>query len=216
MKIGAYMLSCEARRDVRERTLANLRAAGWTDPVWVEVDSSTHARAQERQSVTSYLLLSRAVADGPDAILFLEDDLDFNRHFTHNLLHWAPLRSVAHGGHFFASLYNPTISELERRADAHCFVARSTAVYGSQAFVLTTPTARFIVEHWDRVPGMQDIKMSRLAAEVTPIYYHVPSLVQHVGVSTWGGATHTACDFDSGWRADGFSELSALVSHESV
>lgn len=197
------MLSCDARREVRERTLVRLRAAGWTDDVWVEVDRSTHARPQERQSVTSFLLLSRAVADGADAILFLEDDLDFNRHFAHNLRRWAPLRSAARGGHFFASLYNPTISELERRPDADCFVARSNAVYGSQAFVLATETARFIIEHWTRVPGMQDIKMSRLAAEVTPIYYHVPSLVQHIGVSTWGGATHTACDFDPGWRAHG-------------
>lgn len=198
------MLSCEARRELRERTLCNLRGAGWTEPVWVEVDRSSHVRPQERQSATSFLLLSRAVADGPDAILFLEDDLDFNRHFAHNLLHWVPLRSAAYGGHFFASLYNPTISELERRADTHCFIARSNAVYGSQAFVLATETARFIVEHWERVPGMQDIKMSRLAAEVTPIYYHVPSLVQHVGTSTWGGATHTACDFDPGWRASGW------------
>ena len=216
MRIGAYMLSCEARCELRERTLGNLRSAGWTGPVSVEVDRSSHARAQERQSITSFLLLNRALADDLDAILFLEDDLEFNRHFAHNLYHWAPLRSATEGGHFFASLYNPTISELERRPDAHCFIARSNAVYGSQAFVLASETARFIVEHWERVPGMQDMKMSRLAAEVTPIYYHVPSLVQHVGVSTWGGATHTACDFDPGWRAEISATLAAPVIQGGV
>ena len=215
MSIGAYMLSCDARRAVRERTLDSLRAAGWMDQVWVEIDRSPSSRPQERQSVTSRLLLCHALEDGADVILFLEDDLEFNRHFTHNLAGWAPLRAVPPGGHFFASLYNPGVAESERRASDGCFLARSNTVYGSQAFLLSAATARFVVDQWERVPGMQDIKMSRLAAELTPVYYHVPSLVQHVGVSTWGGSTHVARDYDAWWRATA-DEPATAASRGSV
>jgi hypothetical protein len=51
---------------------------------------------------------------------------------------------------------------------------------------------------------MQDIKMSRLAARLGPIYYHLPSLVQHVGVkSTWTDDSrfHDTKSFDRDWRA---------------
>ena len=49
---------------------------------------------------------------------------------------------------------------------------------------------------------MQDIKISRLAAQLDePIFYHVPSLVQHVGKrSTWGGKFHFAADYDPLWK----------------
>jgi SAM-dependent methyltransferase len=45
--------------------------------------------------------------------------------------------------------------------------------------------------------------MSRLAARVCRIYYHLPSLVQHVGrQSVWGGHYHYTPDFDPEWRQD--------------
>jgi hypothetical protein len=34
------------------------------------------------------------------------------------------------------------------------------------------------------------------------LYYHVPSLVQHVGKkSVWGGFFHQAADYDPLWKA---------------
>ena len=49
--------------------------------------------------------------------------------------------------------------------------------------------------------GYHDIRMTRLAARVTPLVYHRPSLVQHLAVrSTIGGVRHEAADFDAGWR----------------
>jgi len=40
------------------------------------------------------------------------------------------------------------------------------------------------------------------AGRAVPIYYHRPSLVEHIGdVSTWGGRHHRAVDFDRDWRA---------------
>jgi hypothetical protein len=142
------------------------------------------------------------VADRAEFILFLEDDLLFNRHLRHNLQHWPPLLRAARDGHFFASLYNPTIRRLSSDPSASFFEADSNAVYGSQAFLLSLATARYMAEHWADVIGMQDIKMSRLAARVARIYYHTPSLVQHVGVkSAWGGGFHWANDFNADWKA---------------
>jgi hypothetical protein len=45
--------------------------------------------------------------------------------------------------------------------------------------------------------------MARLAGRLDrPLYYHVPSLVQHVGKkSVWGGFFHQAADYDPLWKA---------------
>jgi hypothetical protein len=76
------------------------------------------------------------------------------------------------------------------------------SIFGSQAFLLSRETAIYVVKHWDSVEGMQDIKMSRLAARLAePVFYHAPSLVQHVGrKSTWGGGFHRARDYDRYWK----------------
>ncbi len=166
------------------------------------MDQADCERRQQRQERTARRLLERACDRAHDFILFLEDDLEFNRHLRHNLERWQPLIETTAHGHFFGSLYNPTILERQRRSESAYFIAEPEAVYGSQAFVLSVATARHIVRHWEEVPGMQDIKMSRLAARVGPIYYHLPSLVQHVGVaSVWGGHYHWANDFSADWKA---------------
>jgi hypothetical protein len=75
-------------------------------------------------------------------------------------------------------------------------------VYGSQAFLLSRATVALVLAGWDGVPGMQDIKISRIAAKAGPIHYHRPSLVQHVRApSTWGGPQHWARDYSASWRA---------------
>lgn len=202
MRMAAYLMSCKGREALRQRTLDSLHAGGWQWPVHVAVDASRAERPQERQCETAHGMLQRAIEDAPDWIVFLEDDLEFNRRFADNLLAWPPLVSLPRGAHFFGSLYNPTIRVAERCDECDFFIAATEAVYGSQAFVLSLPTARMLAAAWHTVPGMQDIKMSRLAAQVTPLYYHVPSLVQHVGQSTWGGSAHTATDFSASWCAD--------------
>jgi len=69
--------------------------------------------------------------------------------------------------------------------------------------VLSRRAVKYIVDHWDEVEGKQDIRISRLAGRLQPMmFYHSPSLVQHVGLeSTWGGGFHTARDFDRDWKA---------------
>lgn len=198
----AYILSCAERDDLRCMTLANLRATDWNGPLNIELDQTNFERRQKRQEITALRLLQRAIAEESDLILFLEDDLTFNKHLRHNLEHWYPLAHRNGDGHFFGSLYNPNIRELERHEVQAFFIADPHFVYGSQAFVLSLATAHHIVKHWEDVEGMQDIKMSRLAAQLCPIYYHTPSLVQHVGTtSLWGGHYHWTQDFDAEWRA---------------
>lgn len=205
IEIVAYILSCDERAEMRGQTIANLAATDWGAPPEVEIDRSDCERRQERQERTARRLLERACQREHDFVLFLEDDLEFNRHLRHNLERWPPLLEVLEvraGGHFFGSLYNPTIRERLRRNESAYFIADPEAVYGSQAFLLSQATARYAVAHWEEVPGMQDIKMSRLAARVCPIYYHQPSLAQHVGRSSvWGGNYHWANDFNADWKA---------------
>ncbi len=202
MAITAYMMSCAERDAVREQTLRNLRDTDWGEPARIEMDRSTAARRQEHNEETARALLSRAIEEQAEFVLFLEDDLEFNRHLRHNLAVWLPLRQVLPGGHFFASLYNPNVHELSRDRAHAFFVADPEAVYGSQAMLLARVTAWHILDHWGEVPGMADIKMSRLAAQVGPIYYHVPSLVQHAQCpSVWGGTQHCAPDYGAHWKA---------------
>jgi hypothetical protein len=198
--IKAYILSCPDREEMRLRTVRNLALTDWSDEPELEIDQTTCERRQERQERTALSLLQRAVESGHELILFLEDDLDFNRRIRYNLEHWYPLARRRPSTAFFASLYNPGVGLLTRSPRHSFFVANPNAVFGSQAFLMSSGTARYIVEHWWDVIGMQDIKMSRLAARLCPVYYHSPSLVQHIGVvSAWGGNYHSAQDFDESW-----------------
>jgi hypothetical protein len=199
MKIQAFMLSCPEREGVRAATLADLGRTDWDGEVVVVVDATDCARRQERQERTALRLLAEALGrPGWDYLLFLEDDLAFNRHLRHNLERWRPLADGAP----LASLYNPGVWPREQFPARRCFVAEPETVYGSQALLIERGCAAYIADHFGEVPGMQDIKFSRLAARRGPLYYHAPSLVQHVGArSVWGGPFHQAADFDASFRA---------------
>jgi len=198
------MLSCAARDEVRAATLARLSATDWVGEVVVVLDEATAERAQDRQEQTARRLLERAAADGVGFVLFLEDDLEFNAHLRHNLTHWHPLHAAGPDGHLMASLYDPGVAAIESDPERAFSIAHPDLVYGSQALVLSRATLAVVLAGWERVEGMQDIKISRLAAAVGPIHYHRPSLVQHVtAASTWGGPQHWADDFSPSWRAPG-------------
>jgi hypothetical protein len=187
------MISCADRDAVRGTTLQSLAATDWGDqPVHIEMDRSTAERRQERQEQTARLALQRGLEGEVDYLLFLEDDLEFNRHLRHNLANWKPLKE---GWVTLASIYNPNIGWWQWEREDHYLVADPNTIYGSHAFIVSRAATEFIVERWHELPGMQDIKMSRLAASLgKPLYYHVPSLVQHVGEnSVWGGWFHQSC-----------------------
>ena len=196
------MVSCTARDEVRSSTLERLRATDWPGDVVVVLDQFQAERAQERQERTAHRLLETAAADEVPFVLFLEDDLEFNRHLHHNLTHWSPVVSAGSQGHLLGSLYDPGVGALSWDHDRAYSIAHAELVYGSQALLLSRATLLAVLEGWDSVEGMQDIKISRVAARSGPIHYHRPSLVQHVGApSTWGGPRHWARDFSASWRA---------------
>ncbi len=115
-------------------------------------------------------------------ILFLEDDLDFNRHIRHNLHNWGPVKNKTVT---LASLYNPRVRELACDLRNNARIVEPHSVFGSQAFLISRPTVEYLLRHWKKVDGMQDIKISRLAGLLrNPIFYHAPSLVQHIGVQS--------------------------------
>ncbi|MCI0743093.1 MAG: hypothetical protein L0Y72_29030 [Gemmataceae bacterium] len=199
MNIQAFMLSCPERAAIREQTLANLKETDWQDDVTVILDQQSSADSRERMTLNARRLLESALAaSGWDYLLFLEDDLDFNRHLRHNLLHWRPIgeRAVQ-----LASLYNPSIRSRFEMFSFHYSLADPEAVYGSQAFLIERGCVDYIADHFDEVPALHDIKFSRLASRLGPVFYHCPSLVQHVGVpSTWNGRAHWANDFEREFR----------------
>jgi hypothetical protein len=202
MKIAAVVITCPGREELCQATVDALRATAWPEswPILVSRDAGVEGTRQHRQQMNARSAIAASIALEPDFIMFLEDDVVFNAYVGHNLTQWRPVRERWLG---MASLYNPTVHEAERCDAEHWFRADAGAVYGSQAYVFALDTARYVAEHWHEIEGMQDIKMSRLAARGGwSIYYHSPSLVQHVGLeSTWGGGYHYAPDFDAQFKA---------------
>lgn len=199
--LAAYVVSCAARRASCQQTIANLQATDWSGNVTVVYDQSTAAHPVQRITDTGRRLLQLALdAPGWTHAVCLEDDLLFNRHLEHNLRHWRPLREDAVT---LASLYNPGLPAIFEMLPFQFRTVAPEQVYGGQAFLISRPTARYLVEHFDEVAAMPDVKFPRLAARLGPIFYHVPSLVQHIGrQSTWGGHFHSARDFDLWFRSE--------------
>jgi hypothetical protein len=166
----------------------------------LQLETDQSKDPQQRQTRTAFLALQKSLETDADYVLFLEDDLDFNRHLWHNLQHWAPLRERQLT---LAGLYNPNLPEAACDVRNHFIIVQPECIYGSQAFVISRRTVEHFLEHWNEIEGMQDIKMSRLAGRLgRPIYYHAPSLVQHLGAeSLCGGFFHQAPDFDPDWKA---------------
>ena len=194
------MISCPERAGVLSRTLSNLSGTDWADaPVHVQIDDGTGKDHRERQTRCAYKALEHAYAQGADHILFLEDDLEFNAHFRHNLRHCRPI--FRSGG--MASLYNPGLTEHACDLNGPVRFIKPQVAFGSQALVIPRGVVQHFLENWDDVAGMQDVKVFRLFERLkAPLLYHAPSLVQHVGSkSVWGGGFHEARDFDPEWRA---------------
>jgi hypothetical protein len=201
IRIEACVISCPARNELLERTLASLRASDWGDrPVHIQIDTSDDPSPQTRQTETAFLALQTMLRTPATHVLFLEDDLLFNRHLLHNLMHWRPL---AEGIGLLASLYNPGMAALTCSWRDNFTMVSPRNCFGSQAFVIAREALKFMIEHWNEIDGMQDIRISRLAGRLqSAMFYHAPSLVQHVGKeSTWNGHFHQARDFDEDWKS---------------
>ena len=105
------MITCAQRRKLRERTIRSLNRSDWPDPrVHIQFDKGGSKTPQERQAHSARLALRHLLATTrADYILFLEDDLEFNRYLHSNLLDWPPLTE---GRLTLAGLYNPGLKVL--------------------------------------------------------------------------------------------------------
>lgn len=201
-KLQAVMISSGHRHDLRRQTLENLTRTDWGEvPVHVQIANPANGVDDPQWQMESALLVLKACLDREaDYILFLEDDLDFNRHLRHNLINWLPFKTATLAA---ASLYNPSVRELACDLKGNTRVMDPNSVFASQALLLSKPAVKHIVRHWDKVEGRHDFKMSRLAGELAKrFFYHAPSLVQHLDpVKELGGIYDRAMDFDPVWRA---------------
>jgi ADP-heptose:LPS heptosyltransferase len=200
-RIEACIITCSARRELFDQTIDNLRASDWGDrPIHVQIDSGSDLSPKIRQTETSFAALQAMLRTPATHVLFLEDDLLFNRHLLHNLVNWPP---IANGIGLFASLYNPGMPIVASSYRQNFSLGSTGNCFGSQAFVIAREALKYVIDRWTKVEGMQDIRISRLAGHLQPqMFYHAPSLVQHVGKeSVWGGGFHQARDFDPIWKA---------------
>ena len=202
LNLNGYMASCHARDDIRERTISNLCATDWKGTLTVELEDPSLRYPLERHAELVRRIL-RAAATEEKIFMFFEDDLDFNRHLLYNLTAWDPLKRLLPGGHFLASLCNlgmPLVKSCPEQAYGE---APPSMAAGSQALVISQTTAHYLLTCWGVEPGPRaDIKIFRLAGHVGPVFYHLPSLVQHVGIeSVCGGVFQAASDFDKDWKS---------------
>jgi hypothetical protein len=184
-------------------TVSKLVATDWGERPVVEIDHERTGRRSVSIVSTTFRILHRAVADRSDWILLLEDDLRFNWHLRYNLERWPPLCDLKAGGYFIGSLCNLGIREIQTVERNAYSVADPMSTLGSQALVLSAATARYLLENWEIIEGGKDVRIFSLGAQLGPIYYHKPSLVQHIGrQSTWGGFFRRAIDFQADWKSE--------------
>jgi hypothetical protein len=200
MKITAVMVTCPERSVIRQQTLANLEETDWGEDVTVVVDQGSGPDRIARIDATWQRALAVAAESEADLILTMEDDLTFNRSLRANLMRWQRLRGIDGSQPFYASLYDPGFAAVHNRPRDRYAVMDPKAVWGGQALLVSRALAGYFVAHWEEEWGEPDMRMPRLASRFVPIYYHRPSLVDHVGhESTWGGPRHNAVNFDPKW-----------------
>jgi hypothetical protein len=201
VSVAACMISCRERDPVRRQTLAHLARTDWADrPVHVQMDARWTDDRMENITHTAWQAFHAVLQSPADYVLYLEDDLEFNRHLHHNLLSWERVRARQLT---LATLYNAGFAEIGWEIPPRAFAFDARHLMGAQAVLLARSTVEFLLQHWFEGPMPIDLKMGALAARLNrPVFCHTPSLVQHVGRrSIWGGGYHRAWDFDQEWKA---------------
>lgn len=199
MRIEPIVISCQERARTLGQTLANFAGTDWAGRPHVQMDESHSEDRRDRQTenAKSGLQWFLAKSDAEFALV-LEDDLNFNLSLRWNLERWSP---IVNNTLWFGSLYNPNIRRLHDGEDY--FSADPAACYGSQAYLLSREAISIVLREWESIVGTQDIKITRIVSRAGQwLYYHQPSLVQHLGAeSARGDDFHQAADFDRNWRA---------------
>jgi ADP-heptose:LPS heptosyltransferase len=201
LKLALVIASCAERKTARADTLERLAAVGWpADQVLFAVDERRFAVKVDRLTHTAWRALQNALATDADYVLYLEDDVDFNRHLLENLNRWGPLaRRELHIG----SLCNFGFRELVWDVPGCAYLVHPLKICGSQAVLLSRQMAEYCLDHWFEGTRDLDLKLGRLAAQAKqPFFFHCPSLVQHIGQSsTLDHEFRRAEDFDPVWKS---------------
>jgi hypothetical protein len=200
LQIVAGMISCRQRDAVRAETLADLGKTDWGEHVSVVIDQSVHEVWWRRIEETFLRLLNALVESQAEFSLLLEDDIHLNPCIRHNLERWPPLVAAATqpGGPFLGSLFHCGQPVIWRDEQRRASVAAPEGFWGAQALVLSRRTAQHVLRRWQTATLPHDIQLPALAAELSPVYFHTPSLAQQRDVrSTWGLGGHRAADYDA-------------------
>jgi hypothetical protein len=203
--LGAWLYTCPERALVCAGTLRRWQLTDWGEVPTVVVDDGTPPTSTVRLLANARRTLTLAATQHVDYYLFLEDDLLFNPHLRHNLLHWQPLSD---GWLWMGSLFNPGLAPDEATLTGNLwrtrhFQATADGYYGALAFVLSRAALTRILRDWETQSGAFDLRLGALAQRhAGGVVMHVPSLVQHMPVtSTWGGVPVRSPDFDPFYRA---------------
>ena len=197
--IEMYILTCPARKESLALTLAALKETDWGEEPTIMLDRIEGGSPTQQMINNSMRLLERGRDGSAEYILFIEDDVIFNRHLRHNLENWFPLK---YGVCLVGTLYEGA------NLPATCRNFREVhpgAIGGSQAIVIKRDWIPSILAQWNKYPNftLQDLRIYRsLLGTQQKLFCHSPNLVQHrPEVSTWGGGKHTSPTFDLNWRA---------------
>src|SRR5262249_4547505 len=102
--IGAYLITCQGRDAMLEKTLASFAESDWGEEPVIIKNQPDETPGWRSTAINSRRAMQTAWDDGVDWMLFVEGDVFVNRNLRHNLLNWKPLRDRAVD---FGSLYIP-------------------------------------------------------------------------------------------------------------
>lgn len=214
-QFGLYIVTNQGREALLAKAKEYLAESDWDFPITVVTNGPPNPRPDwNRSSRDYYQVLDRAVGDGHDHVVILEDDCRVGYHFRQNLEAWGPYRT---GQLDFASLYTPdtvyepfvhtdpvggyALPNPQRLSGPNDAFWMRHRLYGSQCYVLSREFARFARDRWLTQTGGQDARMITLAQYYRkPMWWAVPGLVQHDPTVT---NFNTPPHYDRGFRPDG-------------
>ena len=216
MRIRAYIITCNHRNAVCARTLCNFARTDWGSPPEVTFSLRDSPNAHERWQGATATILQSVRADDSDYFLFLEDDLDFNRHLRHNLINWEPLRQRKA---IVASLDHPKVAVDSTNEADHYSISERRAFLTGDALLFKRDAALRILEDASTNSETGVCTISELAQRWMsgkPLYYHRPSLVQRKPENRGLCDDRTAVDFDPDFKAQVHQKKTILINYDCM
>jgi ADP-heptose:LPS heptosyltransferase len=208
--VFAAVVSTRQGESSWRRTLAKLAKTDWAArPVHVQLDEQRFSNNEDNLTHAGWLALQAGLQTRAHYLVVLADDLEFNRHFLHNLRAWPLLR---HRQISCASLFNPGLRQCARIPLSRAVVIESRAGFGAPALVLSRSAAQFLLDHWFEASAHLGLKLGVLASRMEkPVFCHSPSLVRRTGRRPAADGAGRDPDFKRNWRSPE-TDLAVLAS----